>query len=108
MKAMKKAMLAICCLLMMAGSAWAVDYATMSTEDLSRMRGTLNNVSQAEWDAFHVEWWKRVGQMTPEQRQQYMGPGRGMGMGRGAGAGGRGYCCCPGWGAAPGKAARGK
>jgi hypothetical protein len=96
MKTMKKAVLAMCCLLMVAGAAWAVDYTSMSTEDLSRMRGTLNNASQPEWDAFHAEWQKRLGQMTPEQRQQYIGPGRGRGMAMGRGMG-RGM----GWGAPP-------
>jgi len=96
MKTMKKAVLAMCCLLMTAGAAWAVDYTSMSTEDLSRMRGTLNNASPTEWDAFHAEWQKRIGQMTPEQRQQYVGPGRGRGLAMGRGMG-RGM----GWGAPP-------
>lgn len=96
MKTMKKTVLAICCLVMVAGTAWAVDYSSMSTEDLSRMRGTLNNSSQEDWTAFHAEWQKRLGEMTVEQRQQYMGPGRGRGMGMGRGMG-RGM----GWGATP-------
>lgn len=99
MKTMKKTVLAICCLVMVAGAALAVDYSSLSTEDLSRMRGTLSNASQAEWNAFHAEWQQRLGQMTVEQRQQYVGPGRGMGMGRGPG---RGKGCCPGWSAATG------
>ncbi len=104
MKTMKKTVLAICCLVMVAGAAWAVDYSSMSTEDLNRMRGTLYNANQTEWNAFHAEWQKRLGQMTPEQRQQYMGPGRGMGMGRGGMGGGmgRGRGCCPAWTTATG------
>ena len=108
MKTFKKAVLAICCLVMAAGVAWAVDYSKLSTEDLSQMRGTLSNASQADWNAFHTEWQKRLDKMTPEQRQQYTGPGRGMGgvgmgMGRGKGRGmGRGPGCCPGWAAPAG------
>jgi hypothetical protein len=103
MKTMKKTVLAICCLVMVAGTAWAVDYSKMSTEDLSRMRGTLYNANQTEWSAFHAEWQKRLGKMTVEQRQQYMGPGqgRGMAMGRGMGRG-------MGWRAMPASGATGQ
>lgn len=88
---MKKFVLAVGCLLMASGAAWAVDYSKLSTDELSRMRGTMYNASQTEWNAFHTEWWKRLDKMTPEQRQQYFGPGRGgMAMGRGMGRG-------PGW-----------
>lgn len=82
---MKTTVLAICCLVMVAGTVWAVDYSKMSTEDLSRMRGTLNNSSQEDLTAFRAEWQKRLDEMTTEQRQQYMEPGRGMGGGHGVG-----------------------
>jgi len=108
MKTMKKAVLAICCLLMVAGAAWAVDYSKLSTDELSRMRGTLYNASQEDWNAFHAEWQKRLGKMTVEQRQQYMGPGRGMGRGMAMGRGmGRGPGCCPGWNAPAGTTSQG-
>ena len=99
MKTMQKVLIVLCCLFMAGGAAWAVDYSKMSIDELSRLRGTMYNVSQEEWNAFHAEWWKRINQMTPEQRQQYVGPGRGRGMGygRGMGRGGGGYCC-PAWG----------
>ena len=98
MKTWKKSVLVLCCLVMTAGAAWAVDYGKMSNDELSAKRGTLYNASQEEWHAFHTEWWKRLSQMTPEERQKYMGPGMGRGMGRGMGKGmgmGRGgYCPC--------------
>ena len=87
MKTMKKIVLTICCLMMAAGAAWAVDYSKLSTDELGRMRGTMYNANQTEWNAFHTEWWKRLNQMTPEQRQQYMGSGRGRGMAYGRGMG---------------------
>jgi len=106
---MKKTLLALCCLAMTSGSAWAVDYSTMSNDQLSAQRGSLYNATPEEWHAFHTEWWKRLSQMSPEERQQYIGPGKGRGMmgpgqGRGMGKG----CCCPcrgpgGAPAAPGK-----
>lgn len=80
MKTMKKIVLTVCCLMMAAGAAWAVDYSKISTDELGRMRGTMYNANQTEWNAFHAEWWKRLSKMTPEQRQQYTGPGRGRGM----------------------------
>jgi hypothetical protein len=97
MKTMKKSFLVLCCLVMTAGAAWAVDYSKMSNDELSAKRGTMSSAGQEEWNAFHTEWWKRLSEMTPEERQKYMGPGKGRGMGRGKGMGmGRGGCC-PCW-----------
>lgn len=96
MKTMKQTVLAVCCLLMVAGAAWAVDYSKMSNDELSAARGTLQQVTPEEWNAFHTEWWKRLSAMTPEERQKYMGPGMGRGMGKGMGMGrGGGMGCCP-------------
>jgi hypothetical protein len=101
MKTMKQVILAACCLVLVAGAAWAVDYTKMSNDELSGVRGTIYNASQEEWNAFHTEWWKRLSQMTPEERQKYMGQGMGRGMGRGMGKGmGRGGCCAY-WAAPP-------
>ena len=70
MKTWKKSVLVLCCLMMTAGAAWAVDYGKMSNDELSAKRGTLFNANQEEWHAFHTEWWKRLSQMTPEERQK--------------------------------------
>ncbi|WP_310598731.1 DUF1104 domain-containing protein [Desulfobulbus sp.] len=101
---MKKTLLAICCVAMTIGTAWAMDYSAMSSDQLSAQRGALNNASQEEWHAFHTEWWKRLSQMSPEERQKYIGPGMGHhGRGHGGGHGwGHGGGWCPwGPGAAP-------
>jgi len=100
MKTMQQTLLAVCCLLMVAGAAWAVDYAKMSNDELGAARGTLQQVTPEEWNAFHTEWWKRLSAMTPEERQKYMGPGMGRGMGKGMGKGmgmgkGGSMGCCP-------------
>lgn len=100
MKTMKRTLFAVCCLMMVAGAAWAVDYSKMSNDELSAARGTLQQATQEDWNAFHTEWWKRLSAMTPEERQKYMGPGMGRGMGKGMGKGmGRGMGCCPCWAA---------
>lgn len=81
--------------------AWAADYKAMSTEELSNLRGTMQSAPQAERDAFHTEWNSRLEQMTPSERQNYMGSSKGMDdrgtpvhdgarMGSGAGGGGMG------------------
>jgi hypothetical protein len=78
--------------------AWAADYKAMSTEELSNLRGTMQSAPQAERDAFRSEWNSRLDQMTPSERQNYMGSGKGMdergnpvhnggGMGSGSGSG---------------------
>lgn len=107
---MKKMLLALSILCIAAGSAWAVDYSRMSNDELSAHRGTMYNATPEEWNNFHTEWWKRLSQMSPEERQKYMGPrggwhqgyGRGHGMGRGmmGPRGGGGYWC-PCWGPPP-------
>lgn len=87
MKTMKKMLLALCALTLAAGVAWAVDYSQLSNDDLSAKRGTMYNASPEEWNAFHTEWWKRLSQMSPEERQNRgrersrHGPGDGQGHG---------------------------
>ena len=105
MQSMKKIVVVLGALMLVATAAWAVDYSKMSNDELSATRGQLYNATQDEWHAFHTEWWKRLSQMSPEERQKYMGPGmmgRGMGQGKGQGMGkgmGRGHGCYrPCWG----------
>jgi len=118
MKSMKKILVVLGALMMAATAAWAVDYSKMSNDELSSHRGQLYNATQDEWNAFHTEWWKRLSEMSPAERDKYMGPGmmgrgqgRGMGYGMGYGNGygpgkgmgrgmGRGYhgCYRPCWG----------
>lgn len=52
----------------------AADYASMSTEELAALRGTMQNASQQEHAAFQQEWQNRVRQMTEEERRKYLGP----------------------------------
>ena len=75
MKSMKKTLVILGTLMMVATAAWAVDYSKMSNDELSTYRGHMYNANQDEWHAFHTEWWKRLSQMGPEERQKYMGPG---------------------------------
>jgi hypothetical protein len=98
MKSIKKSLLVLGVLMLAATAAWAVDYSKMSNDELSASRGQMYNATQEEWNAFHTEWWKRLSQMSPEERQKYMGPGMGRGMGHGMGKGmgmGRGMGCRP-------------
>lgn len=79
----------------------ATDYSAMTTEELAAMRGTMQNVTAEERNAFRNEWQERIRNMNVEERQNYMGPpenapqrsrdGRGVanepGAGTGSGAG---------------------
>jgi hypothetical protein len=84
--------------------ALATDYSTMTTAELSEIRGTLYDATEEERAAFRQEWQSRLTEMTPAERQEYAGPpanapgpgsqdgagngtGKGMGMGEGMGAG---------------------
>ncbi len=83
--------------LMIGTSALAVDYSQYSTEELAKMRGTMRNATEEEREAFRAEWQKRLREMSPEERKQYMGrpenatrDGQGFQYGRGKGRGGQG------------------
>ncbi len=68
----KKAAMVIACMAMIVTPVWAVtDYSTMTTEELSQIRGTLRDASQEEREAFQAEWQKRMKEMTQGERQQY-------------------------------------
>jgi hypothetical protein len=58
---------------MSTNNAFAVDYSQYTTEELANMRGTLQDASQEERDAFRAEWQKRLQDMTREERQKYVG-----------------------------------
>lgn len=83
----------------LAGNAFAADYSQYTTEELANMRGTLQDASEEERDAFRAEWQKRLQDMTPEERQEHVGkpdnaqsqPGAGRMHGRGNAQGGGGY-----------------
>lgn len=108
MKSIKKTLVVLGALMLAATAAWAVDYSKMSNDELSMTRGHMYNATEEDWDAFHTEWWKRLSQMSPQERQKYMGPrmmgrgighgaaGYGMGYGKGYGMG-RGRGCGPCW-----------
>ena len=66
------------------GNVFASDYSQYSTEDLSSKRGTMQNATEQEREAFRYEWQKRVQNMSQEERQEYMGKqGKGMRPGQG-------------------------
>ena len=69
--------------------AWAVtDYSSMSTEELAAKRGTMQQASEEERNAFRQEWQKRYLDMSSEDRQKYGSrPGVRDGSGKGAGQG---------------------
>ena len=52
---------------------WAADYSSMTTEELSSLRGTMRETSQEEHTDFQQEWQSRLQNMTPDERQQYKG-----------------------------------
>jgi hypothetical protein len=85
--------------ILVAPLAMATDYSTMTTAELSEIRGTLYNATEEERMAFRQEWQSRLNEMTPAERQQYAGPpanaprlgsqdGTGLGGGIGSGKGG--------------------
>lgn len=55
------------------GNAFAADYSQYTTEELANMRGTLQDASPDDRDAFRAEWQKRLQNMTSEEKQKYIG-----------------------------------
>ncbi len=52
---------------------WASDFSSMTTDELSNLRGTMKSETQEEHAAFQKEWQSRVQQMSADERQQYKG-----------------------------------
>ena len=74
-------------LVLLPGGAISADYQSMTTQELSTLRGTMYNAPQEERDAFRAEWTKRLDEMSAEEKQQYLGPGGGRGKGNRSQAG---------------------
>ena len=53
--------------------AQAADYESMSTQELSQLRGTMYNKSDEERDAFRSVWQQRINQMSEEEKANYLG-----------------------------------
>ena len=62
--------------------AFAADYSGYSNEELSKMRGTLQNATEQERQQFRSEWQSRLQNMTQEERQLYMGRPENAGQGK--------------------------
>jgi hypothetical protein len=58
---------------MLVATAFAVDYSTMTIEELAKLRGKMQNVTVEERNAFQNEWQKRIQTMAQEDRQKYIG-----------------------------------
>ncbi len=62
----------ICASLLLCGlTIYAADYSSMSTEQLMSMRGTMQNVSEAERRIFRAEVQKRLRNMSAEEAKKY-------------------------------------
>ena len=68
-------------------TAQAADYSTMSTQELSELRGTMFNAAKVDQDAFRNEWMKRIQNMSEEEKAQYFKSGSGKGAGNRGGMG---------------------
>ena len=67
--------------------AQAADYESMSTQELSQLRGTMYNKSDEERDAFRSVWQQRINRMSEEEKAKYLGSGSGRGQGNRSGTG---------------------
>ncbi len=72
---------AISILFLLPGIGAGADYQSMSTQELSELRGSMYDSTQEERDAFRAEWARRINLMSPEEKEKYLGPGSGRGKG---------------------------
>lgn len=72
---------AISILFLMPGLSAGADYQSMTTQELSELRGTMYDSTQEERDAFRAEWSRRINLMSPEEKDKFLGPGNGRGKG---------------------------
>ena len=79
--------LATLMLLFLPAVGLCTSYESMTTEELSRLRGTMYNATQEEREDFRAEWRKRIDQMSSEEKQKYLGAGGGRGKGNRSGDG---------------------
>lgn len=56
-----------------AAPASAADYSRYSNDELARMRGTMQNSTPEERNAYRTEWQKRVASMRPDERATFAG-----------------------------------
>ncbi|KAB2889607.1 MAG: hypothetical protein F9K32_11925, partial [Desulfobulbaceae bacterium] len=77
-KRIKTAGLVMLALISVSPSVWAIDYKTMTTEELKNLRGTMQSATQTERHAFNNELLSRLEQMTPAERQDFMASGKSM------------------------------
>lgn len=76
--------------LISASQIMATDYSTYSTQELAQFRGTLQNASQEEKDAFRSAWQSKTAeekQLYAAQNQNNAGKGTGTCDGTGTGSG---------------------
>ena len=66
----------VCLLLgfLYSGTAWAMDFARMSNEELADLRGAILNATEPEQLAFRQEWEKRLAAMSEEEKKLYAPP----------------------------------
>ena len=78
---------ATCLLLVLPSMGMCTDFNSMTTEELSALRGTMYNAPQEERDEFRAVWRKRIDQMSADEKEKFLGPGGGRGKGSRSGDG---------------------
>ena len=51
--------------------AWAMDYTTLSNDELYELKGAVKNAPETEQEAYQKEWQLRVSKMTKEEVERY-------------------------------------
>jgi hypothetical protein len=68
---LKQTGIALSVIILLSSQAWAIDFPTLSNEDLYDLRGAIKNAPQAEQEHYQKEWQLRLIKMTEEERKYY-------------------------------------
>jgi hypothetical protein len=67
----KQAGIVLSTILLLFSQAWAIDFPTLSNEDLHDLRGAIKNAPVAEQELYQKEWQLRLTKMAEEERRHY-------------------------------------
>ncbi|MCF8069562.1 MAG: hypothetical protein K9L30_13340 [Desulfobacterales bacterium] len=58
-------------ILFLSSQAYAINYPTLSNQDLYELKGAIKNAPEAEQKSYQKEWQLRLTKMTEEERKHY-------------------------------------
>jgi hypothetical protein len=61
----------LCCVIFFFSQAWAIDYSTLSNDEMYELKGAVENAPETEQGKYQQEWQLRVSKMTQDEVKRY-------------------------------------